>query len=66
MLKMIRGLRNIPYEERLKALNLHFLERSRSRKDQIEVFKWYRGDNKEVISKVLGYYQKQRIQGGEI
>ena len=53
MTKRIQGMRNIPYEKRLKLLNLHSLERRRLRGDLIEVFKWYRGYNKGDVDKVL-------------
>ena len=53
MTKMIQGLRNIPYEDRLKSLNLHSLERRRVRGDMIEVFKWMKGINSGDINKVL-------------
>ena len=38
MTKIIQGLRNLPYKDRLKRLNLHSLER-KARGDIIEVFK---------------------------
>ncbi len=50
---MIQGLRNLPYEERLKQLNLHSLERRRVRGDMIEVYKWMKGLHKGDIHKVL-------------
>ena len=40
MTKMIQGIRNLTYKERLKSLNLHSLERCRIRGDLIEVYKW--------------------------
>ena len=53
MSKGIQGLRNIPYEARLKALNLHSLERRRLRGDLIKIFKWCRDYNKGDINNVL-------------
>ena len=53
MTKMIHGLRNLPYSERLKSLNLHSLERRRTRGDLIEVFKWMKGFNKGDVNKIL-------------
>ena len=53
MTKMIQGLINFTYEERLKQLNLHSLERRRVRADMIEVYKWMKGFNKGDIHKVL-------------
>ena len=53
MTKMIQGLRNIPYKDRLKQLNLHSLERRRARGDLIEVYKWVKGINKGNIDQVI-------------
>ena len=54
MTKMISGIRNLDYKERLERLQLvHSLERRRLRGDLIEVYKWVRGFNKGDISKVL-------------
>ena len=36
----IQGMRNIPFEARLKKQNMHSLERSRLSWDLIEVYKW--------------------------
>ena len=43
--KMIPRLRNMPYEERLKSLNLFPLSKRRMRGDLIEVFKMFKGFN---------------------
>ena len=40
-------MRDIPYEARLKMLDMHSLEKSRLKGDMIEVLKWYKGYNKE-------------------
>ena len=53
MTKMIHGIRNLNYKDRLKRLQLHSLERRRVRGDLIEVFKWIKGFNKGDINKVL-------------
>ena len=53
MTKMIPNLHNVCYEERLKRLGLHSLERRRVRGDMIEVYKWMHGINKGDLSKVL-------------
>ena len=53
MTKMIYNFRSLSYEERLKRLGLHSLERRRIRGDLIEVYKWIKGFNKGDISKVL-------------
>ena len=63
MTKMIQGLRNLPYSERLRALNLHSLERRRARGDLIEVFKWMKGFNKGDINKILKVKDLTRTRG---
>ena len=62
MTKMIPGLRNLPYQDRLKKLNLHSLERRRVRGDMIEVFKWVKGINKGDIDKVLIISEQDRTR----
>ena len=62
MTKRIQGMRDIPYNRRLKMLKLHSLERRRLRGDLIEVFKWYRGYNKGDISKVLRVSKQDRTR----
>ena len=59
MTKIIQGLRNLSYKDRLKSLNLHFLER-RARGDMIEVFKWIKGINKRNIDQVLETSSQER------
>ena len=41
--KMVSGLKKVPYEERLKRLNLTTLKTRRIRGDLIEVFKNFKG-----------------------
>ena len=53
MTRMIPGIRNLSYKDRLKCLNLHSLERRRTRGDMIEVFKWVKGINKGSMDQVL-------------
>ena len=48
-------IRNLPYEDRLKHLNLQSLERRGVGGDLIEAFKWVKGINKGDISQVLKF-----------
>lgn len=63
MTKMIQGLRNLPYKDRLKHLSLHSLERRRARGDMIEVFKWVKEINKGSINQVLEISHQNRTRG---
>ena len=63
MIKMIQGLRNLPYKDRLKRLNLHSLERKRAIGDMIEVYKWVKGINKRKIDQVLEISSQDRTRG---
>ena len=62
MTKMIHDIRNLSYEDRLKKLNLHSLERRRVRGDMIEVYKWFKGINKGDINKVLRIHNENRTR----
>ena len=59
---MIQGLRNLPYKDRLKRLNLHSLQR-RARGDMIEVFKWVNGIDKGNINHVLEFSSQEITRG---
>ena len=59
---MIQGLRTLTYQERLRSLNLHLLERRRVRGDLIEVYKWMKGYNKGDINKVLIVREQNRTR----
>ncbi len=60
---MIQGVRNLPYEDRLKHLNLHSLERRTLRGDLIEVYKWMKGYNKGDVNKILLVKEPGRTRG---
>ncbi len=42
--RLVRGLRHVPYEERLRQLNPFLLERRRLRADLILAFKIFKGE----------------------
>ena len=63
MTKMIQRLKNLPYKDRFKRLNLHSLERRRAREDMIEFFKWVKGINKGYIDQVLESSSQDRTRG---
>ena len=62
MTRLIPGIRNLEYRDRLKHLNLHSLERRRARGDLIEVYKWKAGLNKGDITKVLKLSNQERTR----
>ncbi len=58
---MIHGLRNLPYEDKLKRLNLQSLERRKSRGDLFEVHKWM-----ALISVMLIKYCPEESRAGRV
>ena len=60
--KVIQGIRNLTYKDRLKHLYMHSLERRKVRGDLIEVFKCVKGFNRGYTNKVLIVKEQVRIQ----
>lgn len=60
--KIVPALRNLPYEERLRRLNLTTLEEERVRGDMIETFKLFTG--KEDINPEK-FFTKARVRGDQ-
>ena len=60
MTKIIQGIKNLTYKDKLRHLNIHSLERHKVRGDLIVVFKWVNGFNKGDINKVLIVKDKVR------
>jgi len=61
--KMIRELRCIPYEERVKKLGLTTLEKRRIRGDLIETYKILNNVNKISYGKFFQYNTDKRTRG---
>ncbi len=60
--KMIPPLRALPYEERLKGLNLFTLEKRRLRGDMIQVFKYIKGFSNVDHSKLFELQTRSRTR----
>jgi len=59
---MIRGLRHLPYEDRLRELGLFSLEKRRLRGDLIAAFQCITGANKQEGSQVLERVDNSRTR----
>lgn len=46
-MKVLKGLENMTYEERLRALNLYSLQRRPARGDKINIYKYLPGITKK-------------------
>ena len=55
-------MKNIQYEARIKAINLHSLDRLGLRGDLTEVFNCYRGYNRGNLSKILRINNQDRTR----
>ncbi|XP_053315740.1 uncharacterized protein LOC128483538 [Spea bombifrons] len=61
--KLIRGLGDTSYEERLKKLKLYTLEKRRLRGDMITLYKYMQGQYKELFSDLFINRNIQRTRG---
>ena len=61
--KLVRGLRHIPYEERLKRLKLDTMSRRLLRGDLIEVFKIVYGKTKLDFNNFFELNMDKRVRG---
>ena len=56
--RIVLGLSNLRYEERLRILNLPTLEYRRNRGDAIEVFKYLHGKYTVDVTRILPRHQR--------
>ena len=57
--KQLPGMKDIPYEERLKRLKLPTLAYRRTRGDMIEVYKLLQGEYDSDVSNIVKLYREQ-------
>ena len=61
--KMIRGLRHLPYKDRLKELALFSLEKRRLQGDLIAAFQYLKGASKQEGSQLFERVDNSRTRG---
>jgi len=61
--KMIGGLQNLPYEDRLREVGLSSLEKGRLRGDLIAAFPYLKGDYKQGGSQLFSRVDDGRTRG---
>ena len=62
-MKMIRGMKHLSYEDRLRELGLFSLEKRRLRGDLIAVFQYLKGTYKQEGSKLFERVDNSRTRG---
>ena len=63
--KMIKGLENLPCEERLKELGLFFLEKRRLGGDLITVFQYLKGGYKDHGGSLITRNHMEKTRGND-
>ena len=61
--KMVNGISNLPYEERLRKLGMFSLSYRRLRGDMIEIFKFVHGQSTGYLSGMFEFNDKARGRG---